>query len=306
MSKSVEKVIPELLMDLPVYDTCYKGSTPYNVYINDDEQWISVYGIPKQTICVDSDGEDEHDDPDEHDIVTHNENTSLYWAKDVLSFHSNLLIKCYFIELFEGEDKVIGCNGNSILIKTLNGSYTYIGDRIYNFTVPTNDTIIDFHSPIYDDTSYPIAIGEKNIYFMLHGIYANKKDIDLEEQYLGDTYYKFYYKHGYISSNTLFKLIDNIKRIDNGYYFKCDDLIEEAIIRHNNINHDEELQRYDIDFSKYIIDQVKESDEYKKICYSIYNIDTIDNSDINDNSNKFKDDLDWVSVFIPSLMTTLI
>ena len=292
MSKSVEKVIPELLMDLPVYDTCYKGSTPYNVYINDDEHWLSVYGIPKKPIWVDSDG----DEDDNSEIVTHIENTSLYWDKDVSSFHSKLLLKCYFTELFKGEDKESNSIGNSILIKTVNGSYIYIGDRIYNFTVPSDDIILEFHSPIYDYTSYPIAIGEKNIYFMLHGIYGDKKDIDLEEQYLGDAYYKFYYKHGYSSSNTQFKLLGNIKRIDNGYYFRCGDLIEEAIIRHNNINHAVELQQYDIDFSKYIIDQVNESLEYKKICYSLYNIDS---------SDSIKDDLDWVSVFIPSLMTTI-
>lgn len=293
MSKFVEKVIPELLMDLPVYETCYEGSTPYNVYINDDEKWLSVYGIPKKTIWVDSDGDEDEDDNSE--IVTHIENTSLYWDKDVSSFHSKLLIKCYFTELFEGVDKETCCVGNSILIKTINGSYTYIGDRIYNFTIPTDDTILEFHSPIYDDNSYPVAVGVKNIYFMLHGVYADKKDIDLEEQFLGDVYYKFYYKHGYNSSNTIFKLFDGIKIIDNGYYFKCDDLIEESIIRHKNIKYDEELQMYEINFNKYIIDQVKESLEYKKICYSLYN------SDISDT---LKDDLDWVSKFVPSLLTT--
>ena len=201
MTEQIEKVVPELLMDLPVYSTCYKGSIPYNVYINEEQKWISVYGISKQTICVNSDVDVEDE---------RGENTS---------FHSNLLLKCYFTELFIGEDKINYCSGNSILIKTLNGSYTYIGDRIYNFTIPNDDNIIEFHSPIYDDTSYPIAIGEKNIYFMLHGIYSNKKNIDLEEQYLGDAYYKFYYKNGYSSSNTQFKLLDNINRnIISMYY----------------------------------------------------------------------------------------
>ena len=304
MTQQIEKVIPELLMDLPVYDTCYKGSIPYNVYINEEQKWISVYGIPKKTIWVDSDGEVDEDECGVNDIVTHIENTSLYWDKDVSSFHSNLLLKCYFTELFKGEDLLNNCTGNSILIKTVNGSYTYIGDRIYNFTIPHNDIILEFHSPIYDDNSYPVAVGEKNIYFMLHGVYADKMDIDLEEQFLGDAYYKFYYKHGYNSSNTIFKLYDNIKIIDNGYYFKCDDLIEESIIRHKNIKYEEEIQKYEINFSKYVIDQVKESEEYKKICYSIYNIDNSDSdSDNSDNdSYNLKDDLEWVSKYVPSLV----
>ena len=63
------------------------------------------------------------------------------------------------------------------------------------------------------------------------------------------------------------------------FTFLCS-LIEEAIIRHNYINNYEELQKYDIDFSKYIIDQVKETEEYKKIFYSIYTSDTSDTSNI--------------------------
>ena len=181
MSKYSKKVIPELCMDLPVYDTCYKGSIPYNVYINDEKQWISVYRIPKQSI-LDSDKCKEDDD------------TSLQWEKDLSSYHSNLLLKCYYTELFKGSDILNNYIGNSILIKTENGSYTYIGDRMYNFNIPSDDNILEFHSQIYDETSYPIAIGEQNIYFMLHGIYVDKGNIDLDYTDLKDAYYKFYYK----------------------------------------------------------------------------------------------------------------
>ena len=153
---NIEKVIPELLMDLPVYETYYNGSTPYNVYINDDKGWLSVYGIPKKTIYVEHEGEENGDES---------------WDKDVSSYYNKLLLKCYFTELFIGKDPVTG-DENSVLMKNMNSSYTYIGDRIYNFSVPRDDTIIDFHSPIHDYNSYPVAIGKKKcLSIVAWGIY---------------------------------------------------------------------------------------------------------------------------------------
>ena len=292
-----EKVIPELLMDLPVYETCYEGSTPYNVYINDEKGWLSVYGIPKRTMCIDSDDEEDHSETNRLDLATHLDNTSLYWDKDVSSFHSNMLIKCYFTELFEGKDDETCCVGNTLLMKSVNGSYTYIGDRIYNFTIPYDDTIIDFYSPIYNNTPYPVAIGKKIVYLMLHGVYANKKDIELDESDMGDIYIKFYYKHNYISSNTIFTLFDCLKRIDNGYYLQCNDLLEETIIRHANITEYDDLNEYDIDLTKIIMDQVKEKEDLKKMCYSMYDLEEDDD---------LKYDLDWVSEYVGSLMITLL
>ena len=119
MSK-YEKVIPELIMDLTVFDTYYNESTPYNVYVNDDEGWLSVYGIPKQTILIDSD--DEETGICENDCVTHIENTSLYWDRDVSSYHYKLLLKCYFTELFVGKDPIRLCDGNSLLMKNMKES----------------------------------------------------------------------------------------------------------------------------------------------------------------------------------------
>jgi len=299
-----EKVIPELLMDLPVYETCYKGSTPYNVYINDEKGWLSVYGIPKQTIC---DEEETHSDNGNLATLTHLDNTSLYWDKDVSSFYSNMLLKCYFVELFEGKDHETCCIGNTMLMKSVNGSYTYIGDRIYNFTIPYDDTIVDFYSPIYNDTPYPVAIGKKNVYLMLHGVYINKKDIDLDDSEMGDIYIKFYYKHNYLSSNTIFTMFDCLKRIDNGYYLQCNDLIQETIFRHTNINEYGNLKEYDIDLTKHM-DQVNETEELKKMCYSIYDLvyhDESDSLEDHDDTSSLKDDLDWVSEYVGSLILPL-
>ena len=302
-----DKVIPELLMDLPAYETYYNGSIPYNVYVNDDKGWLSVYGIPKRTIWVDSEDEESFG----IDCVTHIENTSLRWDKDVSSYYNKLLLKCYFTELFVGKDPLIGYE-NSVLMKNMNGSYTYIGDRVYNFSVPTDDTIIDFHSPIHDYNSYPVAIGKKNVYLLLHGIYIDKSNIYLEEDKLYDTYIDFYYKYNHSSSNTMFTLCDNIKKLDNGYYFQCDDLLEHTIISHTDADlWNGLLQKYDVDMFKFIVDQVNETEIFKKILYSMYDIDSESDREgegereSDSDTQKLKDELKWVSEYISSLICTI-
>jgi len=293
---STEKVMQELMDNLTVYETFYLGSTPYNVYINDDFGWLSVYGIPVQTNCVDSNREVSIKDECENII----ENTSLYLDRDVSSYYNKLVLKCYFTELFVGKDNITNYDGNSLLMKNMNDSYTYIGDRVYNFSVPSDDIIIDFYSPIHDNNSYPLAIGKKNVYFLLHGVYTEKENIDLEEDKL-DEYIN------YMSSNKMFKLIDTIKMIDNGYYIENTDLLQYSISFHTNSNHWNGLiQDYEINSKHFIRDQIKETEKFKKTLYSMYNIDNSDNSDNSDNDESFikyeKEDLDWVCEYVSSFI----
>ena len=62
--------------------------------------------------------------------------------------------------------KHIDWSGNSLLIKIDENTYTSIGYNIYTFR--TNEKIIDYLSPMgNNDVSYPVAIGENNVYFMM-------------------------------------------------------------------------------------------------------------------------------------------
>jgi hypothetical protein len=57
--------------------------------------------------------------------------------------------------------------GNSILLQIGKDSYVFIGRIIYEFST-NDDQIIEYYSPVGNiDVPYPVAIGEKNIYFML-------------------------------------------------------------------------------------------------------------------------------------------
>lgn len=56
--------------------------------------------------------------------------------------------------------------GNSLLLQLTKSKYVFIGDEIIEFTIPTNDEIIEFYSPIQKfDGIWPVAIGRVNTYF---------------------------------------------------------------------------------------------------------------------------------------------
>ena len=77
-----------------------------------------------------------------------------------------------------GFDTVPGpLHGNSILVKIMNKRYVYIGSEIYQFD--TNEEILDYVSPVgNNDVPYPIAFGEKNVYFMLDKRFIAKNELE--------------------------------------------------------------------------------------------------------------------------------
>ena len=81
-----------------------------------------------------------------------------------------------FKKVFVGEDHIEGQDGNSILIQLTNTQYVYIGHIIYEFK--TSDQIQKYYSNLgNNDVPYPVAVGEKNAYFMLDRKYVAKENI---------------------------------------------------------------------------------------------------------------------------------
>ncbi len=73
----------------------------------------------------------------------------------------------YYRGVFVGVDPVEGMHGNSVLVQEDDGRYLYIGSEVYRFETD-DDTIVEYVSPIgHSDVPYPVAIGERNVYFML-------------------------------------------------------------------------------------------------------------------------------------------
>lgn len=81
-----------------------------------------------------------------------------------------------FKKVFVGEDHIEGQDGNSILIQLTNTQYVYIGHIIFEFE--TSDQIQKYYSNLgNNDVPYPVAVGEKNAYFMLDRKYVAKENI---------------------------------------------------------------------------------------------------------------------------------
>ena len=72
-------------------------------------------------------------------------------------------------KIFVGKDTKLGSkfDGNSILLQLSKNKYVYIGSWIYEF-VTKDDHIVAYYSHVGNsDVPYPVALGEKNVYFML-------------------------------------------------------------------------------------------------------------------------------------------
>ena len=63
--------------------------------------------------------------------------------------------------------------GNTILLKITKNKYVFIGSTIYEFE--PEDEIKKYYSMICNsDVPYPVAIGEKNVYFLIESTYLSK------------------------------------------------------------------------------------------------------------------------------------
>ena len=113
-----------------------------------------------------------------------------------------------YVKVFKGIDKISKIHGNSILIQ-MKTKYVFIGDSIYEFK--TNDVITKFYSSIGNsDVPYPIAVGEKNIYFMLDKVFS-PLSVFKEDKYktFHDAYTVFY---GYGTNKQSHKNIQDTKK----------------------------------------------------------------------------------------------
>ena len=63
--------------------------------------------------------------------------------------------------------------GNSILLNLSGNKYVFIGESVYEFDTP--DHIKEFYSMIgNNDVPYPVAVGEKNVYFIIEKTYLSR------------------------------------------------------------------------------------------------------------------------------------
>lgn len=106
------------------------------------------------------------------------------------------LFKTYtFKKIFIGKDYNLKYDGNRLLLNTDKNNYIYISDDIYKFK--TNEEIKDFFSPITNKKipkPFPIAISDKNTYFMIFKTYVPNDKITIKSNNIGKLYDYYYLK----------------------------------------------------------------------------------------------------------------
>ena len=151
------------------YFTHFNGGRPYLVYIKNKN--VAIYNVP-ENVMIDNE---------------------IYKADDRKWMYINLVKKYKVKEVFIGKSPLIDMtkysngygkyfDGNTILLELKNNNFIYIQDDIDKIKI--NDKIKKYYSFVgNNDVPYPMAIGEKNIYF-------------------------FYYPRGYLPLNEFHKYID--------------------------------------------------------------------------------------------------
>lgn len=162
--KNYEKNIKK---DIIKYLKCYCGTI--NCKRTEYHTMIDNGGKPFETTHSHSDGKvcvyklDEDSDSDDEESYDENN----------LTYTKILEYKCerYLV----GQDYTEGEYGNSVLLDMGDNRYIYIGSDIYEFQ--TEDKILNYYSNMGNSrVPYPIALGEKNVYFMLDNQYINKNE----------------------------------------------------------------------------------------------------------------------------------
>lgn len=89
---------------------------------------------------------------------------------------------------------------NSVLLHIKQNRYVHIGINVYEFETPENDNIIKYFSHMgSNDVPYPIALGEKYVYFMLNYVCVPRSEFPKRFQESIDEYEDAYtYFYGYI------------------------------------------------------------------------------------------------------------
>lgn len=166
--------IPKELQKQKKYKIHHQYKYPYLVYLG--KNTLSIYKLPTNTTLGNKD-------------------------KILNGYYSKLVKKFKIQKSWVGKHTMItdewdskNSLGNTILAKTDKDKYLFVGKEIYEFE--TDDNIEKYYSMIgNNNTPYPIALGEKYVYFMLDKKYLDKSEFDdqkMNEKKWEDAYGYFY------------------------------------------------------------------------------------------------------------------
>lgn len=96
------------------------------------------------------------------------------------------LVKQYtkFEGIWDGENY-----GTSLLIKLTATDYVFVGDKVYSFSVPKGDPIVEMYSLLgNNDVPYPVAFSKTRIYWLLDHTWILQKNLAVPRTERRDAY----------------------------------------------------------------------------------------------------------------------
>lgn len=178
--------------DVKNYLTRFNGGKPFGVRIGDIG--VFVYHV--------TEAEDDDEDNDENYKRTAKQPHAIFRYRSLDGIVRNVLLtKPIFIKalqifvpegvIFDEKDK--RCEGSSILLRTGDKEYVYIGEDVHMFK--TSDRILEYHSPVNNsDVAYPYAIGTKFVYFITSFVRMPHADIEAHMTEVNEDFHSIMYR----------------------------------------------------------------------------------------------------------------
>ena len=171
------------------------GGRPFLVYISKNE--VNIYTYPDKKYYISNE--------DKTKKWTYIDKIATY--KNPIKIFIGKSPRTKMTEFSGGIGKKF--DGNSILIQLEKNRYVSIGAIIYEFII-NDDQINEYISPVgNNDVPYPVAISDKNVYFILDMKYVPIDKFDKFNQEVKDNAYMYYY--GYEGNEPLSKYAKKYK-----------------------------------------------------------------------------------------------
>ena len=135
---------------MPTYKIHDNGGTPFTVAVNKEDKTVVV---TRWTYDIDT------DKPVKGPVVLTTGYEEIWLGRHTLRYDPD--------HYYHGPGQL----GNSILLRMKANTYIWIGWKILQFTLPSNETVVHFDSPIgNNDVPYPTLFTDRRALLMIEGI----------------------------------------------------------------------------------------------------------------------------------------
>ena len=182
------KKIKKEMVGYKKYFTHNNGGRPYLVYVGKNDVHIYIRDDKKYYIDWDN-----YSDDDKKNAWMYVKLVGKYKPVRVFIGKDDGTSEMSDLKRMSKKESIKFSLGNSILLE-LKDRYIFIGHTIYSFKTENKDKIEKYYSVIgRNDVPYPVAYGNKNVYFMLDETYIPYTKISvLEDKKDPDAYYYYY------------------------------------------------------------------------------------------------------------------